>query len=145
MGFDCEKCGIRIEFGSSNANECAVSVLVQYAMHLHVVPQWTRTLHTSMPRHSRKNAPSLPHDLYLLVLLRTSATRATNDCFFFVHVDRQMIKSWTSAGNFFSMYLCQHMPQQCLCIRKTVHAVGVGYAGSSVTLTACFPFLHAVQ
>ena len=26
-----------------------------------------------MPRHSRKNAPSLPHDLYLLVLLRTSA------------------------------------------------------------------------
>ena len=26
-----------------------------------------------MPRHSRKNAPSLAHDLYLLVLLRTSA------------------------------------------------------------------------
>ena len=26
-----------------------------------------------MPRHSRKNAPSLLHDLYLLVLLRTSA------------------------------------------------------------------------
>ena len=38
MGWDCDKCGIRVQPGSSNANECAVSVLVQYAMHLHVVP-----------------------------------------------------------------------------------------------------------
>jgi hypothetical protein len=38
MGFDCRKCGIRVNYGSSNASECAVSVLVQYAMHLHVVP-----------------------------------------------------------------------------------------------------------
>ena len=38
MGWDCGKCGIRVEPGSSNASECAVSVLVQYAMHLHVVP-----------------------------------------------------------------------------------------------------------
>ena len=35
---NCEKCGIRIEPGSSNANECAVCVLVQYAVHLHVAP-----------------------------------------------------------------------------------------------------------
>ena len=34
----CRKCGITLDYGSSNANKCAVSVLVQYAMHLHVVP-----------------------------------------------------------------------------------------------------------
>lgn len=34
----CGSCDIRFDPGSSDANECAVSVLVQYAMHLHVVP-----------------------------------------------------------------------------------------------------------
>ena len=33
----CGKCRITINRGSSKDSECAVSVLVQYAMHLHVV------------------------------------------------------------------------------------------------------------
>ena len=36
--WSCPKCSITVNPGSSNASECAVSVLVQYAVHLHVAP-----------------------------------------------------------------------------------------------------------
>ena len=43
-----------------------------------------------MPRHSRKNAPSLPHDLYLLVLLRTSAMLTLVCSFVHVQMETQI-------------------------------------------------------
>ena len=69
MPWSCPKCFIRIKPGSSNASECAVSVLVQYAMHLHVVPHAAHLIPPScLPNHSQRV-------LHCMCVLRTSGTR----------------------------------------------------------------------
>ena len=57
MGWDCSKCGIRVEHGSSNANECAVNMFVCLS----------DAIHTTTVRTTVRNAPACEeYELYVV-------------------------------------------------------------------------------